>query len=132
MTSPATQTNTSLGLSTIGQIAIVVHDTDRAVEFYRDSLGMKFLFRAGQLAFFDAGGVRLMLSPAEKPDLDHAASILYFKVPDIRGVHAGLKARGVAFEDEPHLVAKLPDHELWMCFFRDCENNLFGLMSELR
>lgn len=130
MTSLTAQTGSSL--STIGQIAIVVHDTDRAVEFYRDSLGMKFQFRFGQLAFFDAGGVRIMLTPAEKPEFDHAASILYFKVPDIHASHAELKGRGVVFEDEPHMVAKLPDHELWMCFFRDCEKNLMGLMSEVR
>src|SRR6185369_4071981 len=118
------------GLSQIGQIAIVVHDTDRAVAFYQERLGMKFLFRAGALAFFDAGGVRLMLTPAEKPEFDHPASILYFSVPDIRSAHAELQARGVDFDDEPHLIARLPDREVWMCFFRDCENNLMALMSE--
>jgi len=91
---------------------------------------MKFLFRAGALAFFDAGGIRLMLTPAEKPEFDHPASILYFSVPDIRSAHAELQARGVGFEDEPHLIARLPDREVWMCFFRDCENNLMALMSE--
>ena len=120
------------GLSQIGQIAIVVHDTDRAVSFYREQLGMKFLFRAGALALFDAGGVRLMLSPAEKPEFDHPASILYFTVADIGTAHAELKAREVQFEDEPHLIAKLPDREVWMCFFRDCENNMMALISEPR
>lgn len=125
MTSP-------FGLSPIAQIAIVVHDTDRATAFYQEQLGMKLLFRAGALAFFDAGGVRIMLTPAEKPELDHAASILYFSVPNIRSAYTELQARGVGFEDEPHLIARLPDREVWMCHFRDCENNLMALMSEPR
>jgi predicted enzyme related to lactoylglutathione lyase len=132
MTSQPAQPAASFGLSQIGQIAIVVHDTDRAVAFYRDTLGIQFLFRAGNLAFFNAAGVRLMLTPAEKPEFDHPASILYFSVPDIRAAHAALVARGVKFDDEPHLIARLPDREVWMCFFRDCENNLMALMSEPR
>ncbi len=120
------------GLSQIGQIAINVYDTARAVAFYRDQLGMKFLFAAGQLAFFDAGGIRLMLTPPEKPEFDHPASILYFKVPDIKQAHATLSQRGVKFEDAPHMIARMPDHELWMTFFRDSENNLLALMSEVR
>ncbi len=125
-------TPATFGLSQIGQIAINVHDTGRAVAFYRDQLGMKFLFAAGQLAFFDAGGIRLMLDKAEKPEFDHPASILYFKVPDIRQAHATLAERGVKFEDTPHMIARMPDHELWMSFFRDSENNLLALMSEVR
>ncbi|HKW67593.1 MAG TPA: VOC family protein [Terriglobales bacterium] len=120
------------GLSQIGQIAINVHDTARAVAFYRDQLGMKLLFSAGQLAFFDAGGIRLMLTPPEKPEFDHPASILYFKVPDIRQAHATLSQRAVKFEDTPHMIARMPDHELWMTHFRDSENNLLSLMSEVR
>jgi len=120
------------GLSQIGQIAIHVHDTARAVAFYRDQLGMKLLFSAGQLAFFDAGGIRLMLTPPEKPEFDHPASILYFKVPDIRQAHATLSQRGIKFEDTPHMIARMPDHELWMTHFRDSENNLLSLMSEVR
>jgi predicted enzyme related to lactoylglutathione lyase len=122
----------AFGLSQIGQIAINVHDTGRAVAFYRDQLGMKLLFTAGQLAFFDAGGIRLMLTPPEKPEFDHPASILYFKVPDIQQAHATLSHRRVKFEDTPHMIARMPDHELWMTFFRDSENNLLGLMSEVR
>jgi methylmalonyl-CoA/ethylmalonyl-CoA epimerase len=120
------------GLSQIGQIAINVHDTARAVAFYRDQLGIPFLFSAGQLAFFNAGGVRLMLTPPEKPEFDHPASTLYFKVPDIKQAHATLSQRGVKFEDTPHMIARMPDHELWMTFFRDSENNLLGLMCEVR
>jgi catechol 2,3-dioxygenase-like lactoylglutathione lyase family enzyme len=121
-----------IGIKQIGQIAIVVHDTDRAVDFYRDALGLKLLFRAGKLAFFDCGGIRLMLTPAEKPELDHPASILYFKVDDIQGTYARLIHRNVKTEEQPHLVAKMPDHDLWLCAFRDCENNLMCLMSEVR
>ena len=122
----------AFGLSQIGQIAVNVHDTGRAVAFYRDQLGMKFLFAAGQLAFFDCGGVRLMLDKAEKPEFDHPSSILYFKVPEIKQAHAKLAERGVKFEDTPHMIARMPDHELWMTFFRDSENNLLALMSEVR
>ncbi len=132
MTSQGTQTSSGFGLSTIGQIAVVVQDVDRAVAFYRDTLGIKFLFRAGNLAFLDAGGVRLMLDRPEDKELDHPPSILYFNVADIREAHAQLKARGVKFEDEPHMIAKLPDREVWMCFFRDSENNVMALMSEPR
>ena len=132
MTSQTPQASSSFGLSTIGQIAVVVHDVDRAVEFYRDTLGIKFLFRAGNLAFFDAGGVRLMLDRPEQPEFDHPPSILYFMVLDIRDAHGQLKIRGVKFEDEPHMIARLADREVWMCFFRDCENNVMALMSEPR
>jgi predicted enzyme related to lactoylglutathione lyase len=125
-------TPAAFGLSQIGQIAINVHDTGRAVAFYCDQLGMKLLFSAGQLAFFDAGGIRLMLTPPEKPEFDHPSSILYFKVPDIKQAHATLSQRGVKFEDTPHLIARMPDHELWMTHFRDSENNLLSLMSEVR
>ena len=118
-------------LSQIGQIAIIVHDPDRAVAFYKDALGMKLLFRAGQLAFFDAGGIRLMLDKPEKPELDHPGSVLYFKVPDIAAAHKTLTARGVSFLDEPHLIARMPDHDLWMCFFHDSESNILALMCEL-
>lgn len=120
------------GLAQIGQIAIIAHDTPKMTEFYRDKLGMKFLFNAGHMAFLMCGDVRIMLSPAEKPEFDHQASVLYFKVPNIQAAHQALAGRGVKFEDQPHLIAKLPDHDLWMCFFRDPENNIFGLMSEVR
>jgi predicted enzyme related to lactoylglutathione lyase len=120
------------GLSQIGQIAINVHDSNRATEFYRDKLGMKFLFSAGQLSFFDAAGVRLMLSPPEKPEFDHPSSIIYFKVDDIQKQYEAMQARGVKFEDKPHIVAPMPTYDLWMTFFRDSENNLLGLMSEVK
>ncbi len=122
-----------LASSRIGQIATIVHDLDRAVAFYRDTLGFRFLFQAGpKLAFFDCGGIRLMLSIPEKPEFDHPGSILYFKVDDIQATYHTLEGRGVRFEGEPHLVAKLDTHDLWMAFFRDVDDNLLALMSEVQ
>lgn len=113
------------------QVAQHADDLDRAVAFYRDTLGMRFLFQApGGLAFFDCGGVRLMLGVPEKSEFDHPTSILYYKVPDITAAYETLTSRGVTFIDEPHLIAKLPTHELWMTFFRDSEENVLALMEE--
>jgi methylmalonyl-CoA/ethylmalonyl-CoA epimerase len=120
-------------LQRIGQIAINAKDVPRASAFYRDVLGVQHLFDAGpKLSFFNLGGVRLMLTTAEKPEFDHPSSILYLVVADIEAAFASLKGKGVAFDDEPHLVAKMPDHELWMAFFRDSEGNLLALMCEKR
>ena len=124
---------TGIGISRIGQIAINAHDVERAAAFYQDMLGLKLLFRAGPgLAFFDCGGVRLMLTRPEKPEFDHPSSILYFTVPDIQAAYAAMKEKAVKFEDEPHMIARMPDHDLWMVFFYDTEGNLMGLMSEVR
>ncbi|NUM76232.1 VOC family protein [candidate division KSB1 bacterium] len=120
----------AFGLSQIGQIAINVHDLERAIAFYRDKLGMKHLFAVPKMAFFECGGIRLMLGLPEKPEFDHPSSIIYFKVDDIQIAFRTLSSRGVSFEGDPHLVAKMPTHDLWMAFFRDSENNLFALMSE--
>ena len=121
----------NIGISRVGQIAINARDIDHATAFYRDKLGLPLLFTAGKLAFFDCGGVRLMLDVAEKPEFDHPSSILYFSVPDIAAAHRQMLASGVRFEDEPHVIAKMPDHDLWMTFFRDSEQNLLALMSEV-
>src|SRR5262245_3658978 len=119
-------------LNQIGQIAITVQDLPRAVAFYRDVLGMRQLVDAGpKLSFFDCGGVRLMLDIPEQAEFQHPPSILYYKVDDIGGVHRELKAKGVRFEDEPHVIATLPTHQLWMTFARDSEGNVFALMSEV-
>jgi methylmalonyl-CoA/ethylmalonyl-CoA epimerase len=115
----------------LGQVAMTARDVNRATTFYSDVLGLKLLFRAGELSFFDLGGVRLMLSKPE-PQFDHPGSILYFRVADIEARHRELKARGVEFIDDPHLIARMPDHELWMTFFRDPEGNTLALMSEKR
>ncbi len=121
-------------LEGVGQIAVNVRDLDRAVAFYRDTLGMPFLFRIPGAAFFSCGATRLMLGTAEKPELDHPASILYYRVADIRAAFDALVAAGVRVEaegGEPRLLAPMPDHDLWMAFLRDSEDNLFALMSEV-
>jgi methylmalonyl-CoA/ethylmalonyl-CoA epimerase len=121
------------GLSAIGQIAVTVHDVGRALEFYRDTLGLRFLFQVPNLAFLDCGGIRLMLTPAENGPEGKPrwfSSILYFKVDDIESATETLKSRGLGFDQEPHLVAKMPDHELWMAFFRDPDDNILALMCE--
>jgi len=123
----------SLSLSRIGQISVTVHDLDRAVAFYRDVLGMKFLFQAPpKLAFFDCGGIRLMLSLPEEAEFDHPGSILYYKVDDIQATWKALSDHGADLRGEPHLLVRMPDHELWMAFFRDTEGNTLALMSEVR
>jgi methylmalonyl-CoA/ethylmalonyl-CoA epimerase len=123
------------GLRRIGQIAITVQDLDRAVAFYRDTLGLRFLFRAPPaLAFFDVAGQRLMLTlPEGSGPAQHQlfSSILYYEVGDIQAAAGALRHRGVAFESEPHLVAKLGKTDLWMGFFRDLEGNLLGIMQEM-
>jgi len=129
-TSP-TSTMTTVSLSRIGQISIVVKDVERATAFYRDALGMRFLFEYPGLAFFDCDGVRIMLSKAEKPEFDHPSSVLYFRVPDIQAAYEALRARHVEFEDEPHIIARMPDHDLWMTFFRDQDDNILALMAEV-
>ncbi len=126
------QGSAAFGLARIGQIAVTVHDLDRAVTFYRDTLGVPFLFRVPNLAFFDCAGVRLMLSAPERPELDHPASVIYYRVDDLPAAYATLRARGVTFLDEPHRIARLPDHDLWMAFLKDSEGNTLGLMSEVR
>lgn len=122
----------SPGIAQIGQIAVTVKDLPAALAFYRDTLGLPFLFEAPpNLAFFDCGGVRLMLTAPEKPEFDHPASLIYYKVVNIQESAAQLKARGVSFEHDPHVVAKLPNYDLWMAFLRDPEGNMLGLMSEV-
>lgn len=120
------------GITGVGQVAVNVRDVRRAIGFYRDVLGLQFLFEIPNAAFFMAGDLRLMLGTAEKPELDHPASILYYKVPDIHAAYESLKTAGARTEDEPHFIARMPDHELWMFFVRDTEDNLLALMSEVR
>jgi methylmalonyl-CoA/ethylmalonyl-CoA epimerase len=117
------------GLSTIGQIAITVTEVDRAIAFYRDVLGMRLLFQVPNMGFFACDSVRLMITGSEKPGESHS-SVIYFKVPDIQEAFRSLSQRGAPFEGEPHLLARMPDHDLWMAFFRDPDRNLLALMSE--
>ena len=121
------------GLSRIGQISMNARDFDRAVTFYRDTLGLRFLFTAPpHLALFDCDGVRLLLDMPEDKEFDHPGSILYFAVDDINAMYQALMSRGVTFRKGPHLIARLPDREVWMAFFNDTEGNTLALMAEPR
>ena len=119
-------------LTRIGQIFVNVKDLERAIAFYRDVLGMTFLFQAPPgMAFFDCEGIRLMLGVADRSELDHPASIIYYKVGDIERVYEVFKARGVEFVVPPHLVAPMPTYDLWLADFKDSEGNFLALMSEV-
>ena len=121
------------GLENIGQIAIPVKNLDEAVKFYRDVLGMKFLFQAPPgLAFFDCNGIRLLLDVPSGENKLVRSSIIYYKVADIEAAYHQLSKRGVQFDGKPGLVAKMPDHDLWMVFFKDPDENVLALMSEIR
>lgn len=121
----------TLALGPLGQIAVTVDDLDVAVPFYRDALGVPMLFQVPNLAFFDCGGVRLMLSTPE-PGQGRGNSVLYFRVADIQAAYTTLQERGVTFVDAPHIIAEMPDHDLWMAFFRDPGGNMHGLMAEVK
>jgi predicted enzyme related to lactoylglutathione lyase len=121
----------SFGLSQIGQISINVHEIERAITFYRDVLGIQFLFKVPNMAFFSAASIRLMLTVPEKPEFDHPSSVIYFKVDNIQSAFDTLSGRGVRFLGIPHLIAPMKDHDLWMAFFHDVDNNLLALMSEV-
>ena len=120
---------TTVHLNEIAQIAVTVSDLDEARSFYRDVLGMQFLFDAGSMAFFQCGAVRLLVgtSGESKPG---GGTILYFKVADLEGTHAALKTRGVEFVQNPHLVARMKTHDLWLAFLKDPSGNVLGLMEE--
>ena len=142
-----------LNLNTIGQIAISVSDIDRATEFYRDVLGLRFLFSAPPgMSFFDCDGLRLMLTEPEReePKDDtvgdvsaadiHAEEVhprriahgnaLYFTVPDVPRATQTLKLRGVQFIGEPHVIHSTDVYDLWMSFFTDPDGNTLALMAE--
>ena len=121
----------SVQLNDIGQIALTVRDLARAKNFYQNTLGMSFLFDAGTMAFFQCGAIRLMIGLSEEA-VPIGGTILYFRVADIQKVHDVLKEKGVHFVQPPHLVARMPDHELWIGFLKDPEGNTLGLMSEVR
>jgi methylmalonyl-CoA/ethylmalonyl-CoA epimerase len=125
------ESENSVQLNDIGQIALTVRDLGRAKDFYQNTLGMRFLFDAGTMAFFQCGGIRLMIGLSEEA-VSVGGTILYFKVSDIQKVHATLIEEGVVFLQPPHLVARMPDHELWIAFLKDPEGNTLGLMSEVR
>jgi methylmalonyl-CoA/ethylmalonyl-CoA epimerase len=120
-----------MAIQNIGQISIIVKDIERATAFYRDVLSLRLLFAVPNMAFFDCGGVRLMLGTASSPELDHPSSILYFRVADIHAGHQRLVACGAEIVAPPRLIAPMPDHDLWMTGFKDSEGNIHQLMSEV-
>jgi catechol 2,3-dioxygenase-like lactoylglutathione lyase family enzyme len=117
-------------LGVIAQIAVSVKDVARATEFYRDRLGIPFLFDAPGLAFFQCGGIMLMLSKPETPEFDHPSAVLYFQVEEINAAHRALVERGVEFIDTPHVVHRDARMELWMAFFRDPDGNVLAIRME--
>ncbi len=130
MTDEAHVPASQVKLGKIGQIAITVTDLVRAKNFYQTTLGMQFLFDAGQLCFFQCGDVRLMIATGD-PNALRGGTILYFKVDDIHAVHGALLDGGVEMMQAPHRIARMPDHDLWMAFLKDPDGNVIGLMSEL-
>ena len=117
----------------VGQIAITVSDVAKVLPFYRDILGLRFLFSPSpELAFLMAGEARLMLSTSQGHTAIGANSILYFKVSEVEATQADMVSRGAALERAPQLTARMPDHELWIGFLRDPDGNLVGLMEEKR
>ena len=120
-----------MDVTALGQVALTVSDVARSTAFYRDAVGLRFLFAAGpSLAFLDLGNARLMLSTPEGVFTPGSGTVLYLRVADILASHAAMLGRGVRFVDEPHLVAPMPDHDLWMCFFRDPDGHTLALMCE--
>ena len=119
-----------LDLSRIGQVALSTADADRAEAFYEGVLGLRKLYRFGDLVFFDCAGLRLMIVKSASAEDVARASPLYFRCADIALAVAELKRRGVAFVDAPHRIAEMEDHDLWMAFFRDPDDHLMALMQE--
>jgi len=115
----------------IGQIGVPAKNIERATAFYKDQLGLQLLFTTDTMAFFDCDGVRLFISLPEKEEFAHSSSILYFHVEDIQQAYEEYKEKGIVFIDEPHVVAKMGQTETWMVFFKDTEENMHALMSEV-
>ncbi len=122
---------TDLKLGPLMQVNMPVKEIEGAVAFYRDTLGLSFLFQAGNLAFFDCGGVRLLVDVAESDEFNHPGSILYFNVEDIHTAYEDLRARGVQFASEPHVVNRTATSELWMAFFSDGQWNTHAIAAEV-
>ena len=118
------------GLTEVGQISIPVTDLERATSFYREGLGMRFLFSAPNMSFFDCGGIRLMLAIPEGNEFSPPGSILYYRVQNMAIAHETLRRRRVEFVSEPHVVHATEEMELWMAFFRDVDQNFLALMCE--
>ena len=120
-----------MGIQKIGQIGVNAKDFERAVQFYKDVLELPLLFKTDSLAFFDCNGVRLLLSLPESEEFAKTSSVIYYQVEDIKEHYNQLLDKGVQFIDEPHVVAKMGQVETWMVFFKDTEDNILSLMSEV-
>jgi catechol 2,3-dioxygenase-like lactoylglutathione lyase family enzyme len=118
-------------ITKIGQIGVPAKDIERATAFYKDQLGLQLLFNTDTMAFFDCDGVRLLVSLPEKEEFAHSSSVLYFHVEDIQQAYEEYKQKDIVFIDEPHMVAKMGQTETWMVFFKDTEDNMHALMSEV-
>ncbi|MBP0724960.1 VOC family protein [Bacillus sp. RG28] len=116
----------------IGQIGLPIKDLESAISFYKDLIGLQLLFNTDNMAFFECNGVRLLLSLPEKEEFAHSSSVIYFQVENIKEKYEELKSKGVLFIDEPHIVAKMGNTETWMTFFKDSEENIHALMSEVQ
>ena len=116
----------------IGQIGVPVKDLNRALNFYKEKLGLSLLFNTDRMAFFDCDGLRLMLTLPEKEEYAHPSSVIYFQVTDIKDTYERLVDQGVPFVDEPHVITKIGQTETWMVFFKDSEGNTHALMSEVQ
>ena len=122
----------SPSLTGILQIAITVKEIDRATAFYRDALGLPVLMTAPNMAFFNCGGVRLYLASGQTSEHNGGQSFLYFRTPDIDALLADAKAKNVSIHQEPNVIARMPDHDLWLMWIKDSEGNLLGIMEERR
>jgi methylmalonyl-CoA/ethylmalonyl-CoA epimerase len=119
-----------LKIESLLQVALTVKDLARSKDFYQHKLGLAHLFDAGNMTFFQAGSVRLMLGTSSQP-VSCAGAILYYKVADLHRACETLKEQGITFIQPPHLVAPMPDHDLWLALLRDPDDNAVGLMAEM-
>lgn len=123
---------TTATVQRVGQISVPVKDLSRALDFYKEKLGLSLLFNTESMAFFDCNGLRLMLSLPEKDEFAHSSSVIYFQVANIQETYERLVGQGVTFIDEPHVVVKMGQTETWMVFFKDTEDNTHAFLSEIQ
>jgi methylmalonyl-CoA/ethylmalonyl-CoA epimerase len=119
-------------IKNVGQIGVPVKDINRALDFYKEKLGLSLLFNTDSMAFFECDGLRLMLTLPEKEEFAHSSSVIYFQVNNIKDTYECLVGKEVTFIDEPHIVARMGQTETWMVFFKDTEDNTHALMSEVQ
>lgn len=122
-----------LSNASVGQVLIPVTNLEQAVEFYRYTLGLPFLFTAPpQMAFFQCGSVRLLVGvPLESAPYQRASTV-YFQVSDIQSTQTELSERGVEFQSAPHIVHRTLETDLWLAEFTDPDGNVLALMSETK